>query len=208
MLIQAFNCGPMDNGVYLVVDNATGTAAVIDPSFDAEPVADFAAERGFDIRWILNTHAHLDHVAGNHQFVERFGCSIAMHPADAPLLDRMREQAAMFGLPAFTPPTPDHWLENGVEFKFGDTKLQALLAPGHSPGSVVLLAEGHAFTGDVLFRGSIGRADLPGGDHHQLLATLRDVILPLPDETIVYPGHGPTTTIGAERRANPFLTTL
>jgi len=192
---------------YVVIDEQTRLCVVVDPgeepglilhkieAADAQPVA----------VWL--THAHVDHILGVPELVARTGAMVWLHPADRPLYDAVREQAAGFGL-ALTEgmPAPDRDLVAGQPLKVGDLSFAVRHAPGHSPGSVCLVGHGVVFSGDVLFAGSIGRTDLPGGDFETLIASIERELLPLPDDTIVYSGHGPETTIGRERQTNPFLT--
>jgi glyoxylase-like metal-dependent hydrolase (beta-lactamase superfamily II) len=190
---------------YLLRCEETGEIVVVDPGdepeillrrldeIDARPVA------------IVNTHGHVDHVAGNGAIRERWDVPIWMHPADRFLIDAFPQQAAMFGLDLTPPPAPDRELAEGFVFRFGGCELAVHHAPGHSPGSVVLVEGSQAISGDVIFAGSIGRFDLPGGDLPTLLRSIDDVIVPLGDGMTLYPGHGPATTVGRERRANPFL---
>ena len=198
--------GQFVENCYIVLDEATRECAVIDPgegaglilhklqTLDARPTA------------IWLTHGHLDHVMGVARLKAETGAPVWLHAADRPLYDRVPEQAAWFGLEAEPLPPPDHAYEAGDMVRVGKTELIVRHTPGHSPGSVCLVAPGVVFGGDVLFAGSIGRSDLPGGDADTLIRSIERELLVLPDETIVYSGHGPETTVGNERRANPFLT--
>jgi hydroxyacylglutathione hydrolase len=197
--------GPLDNNTYLVVDEATGEAAIVDPSFDSRHIWEEAQALGLRIVWVLNTHAHIDHVAENAFFVQRSGAPLAIHPAELPLLRSLPQQALWMGVIAPELVEPDHLLADEEIIPLGESRLKTLLTAGHSPGGVSFLGEGFVLAGDALFAGSIGRTDLPGGDHAQLIRSLRTRLLTLPDSVIVYPGHGPQTTIGAERLSNPFL---
>ncbi|HXT35403.1 MAG TPA: MBL fold metallo-hydrolase [Chloroflexota bacterium] len=204
--IKMFRCGPLDNGVYVLYDRDLGTAVIVDPSFDYEPVLAFIAAGAFRLEAIVNTHGHFDHMVGN------AACGAAapeapifLHPDDAELLKVAPRQAALFGLSVTPSPPPDRWFSEGEDVTLAGTPWHVLHVPGHSPGSVCLLRPGVLIGGDVLFQGSIGRTDLPGGDGPLLLTGIREKLLVLPDETVVYPGHGPATTIGRERAYNPFL---
>jgi glyoxylase-like metal-dependent hydrolase (beta-lactamase superfamily II) len=154
--------------------------------------------------WI--THAHLDHVMGVSRVRRETAAPVYLHAADRELYDHAVQQGLAFGVAVDPPPLPDGTLAAGDTVRVGQLEFTVRHAPGHSPGSVCLVGEGVAFTGDVLFAGSIGRTDLPGGDFDTLLRSIERELLTLPDSTIVYSGHGPETTVGYERRTNPFLT--
>jgi hydroxyacylglutathione hydrolase len=202
---------PIPNGqfvenCYLVIDEASGTCAVIDPGEDADLITRTLAAAAVRPSAIWLTHAHLDHVLGVARVRAHGAVPVYLHPADGPLYARVPQQAAAFGMRAEPLPAPDHALAHRDVLRVGRLAFRVRYAPGHSPGSVVFEGEGVAFTGDVLFQGSIGRTDLPGGDFETLIASIERELLTLPDSTIVYAGHGPDTTVGHERRTNPFLT--
>lgn len=197
--------GPFVNNVYVLVAEDGRSAVVIDPGMDCDDVALDLERRGLDVRLLLNTHGHPDHAAGNASFRRRFGAPLLAHAADAPLRRTLREMAALFGVRAEASPEPDTYLEHGDVLDLGGEPIRVLFTPGHTPGGVCFLAPHALFSGDTLFCESVGRTDLPGGNTEQLLASIRDVLLVLPDDTPVYPGHGEPTTIGHEKRANPFL---
>jgi glyoxylase-like metal-dependent hydrolase (beta-lactamase superfamily II) len=205
MPIQRYSLGPMDNNTYLIVDAATGEAALVDPSFESATLWPEMQAQGVTIRYILNTHAHFDHIVGNAFYVAQTQAPLALHRADLELLRALPQQAQMFGFAAEPSPEPTLFLEAGQTLTLGETQIAVRCTPGHSPGGVTFLAEGAALVGDCLFARSIGRTDLPGGSLQTLLHSIRTQLLTLPDETPVLPGHGPTTTIGAERRQNPYL---
>lgn len=190
---------------YLLTCEESGVVVVVDPGDEPERLVARLEKRGAAPALILNTHGHLDHVAGNAALKERYGAPILMHPGDGFLLQRFAEQAAAFGLRLTSPPPPDGELVPGQPVEFGKCRLEVLFAPGHSPGHVILVHGQDAISGDVLFAGSIGRTDLPGGSLTALLDTLDRVVVPLGDEMRIHPGHGPSTTVGEERRTNPFL---
>jgi len=208
MPILQYSLGPMDNNSYVIVDAATGEAAVVDPSFDSETILPDIEASGYTVRYILNTHAHFDHVIGNAFFVEQTGAPLALHPADLDLLRALPQQAAMFGVDVEPSPDPTLLLEDGQTLQLGQTPIRVIHTPGHSPGGVTFLVEDAAIVGDCLFAGSVGRTDLPGASTQTLMDTLHARLLALPDSTRVLPGHGPETTIGAERQTNPFLLDL
>jgi glyoxylase-like metal-dependent hydrolase (beta-lactamase superfamily II) len=203
--IESFALGSFLVNSYILVCEETGRAAVVDPGEEPQILLRRLAELGSVPEVILNTHGHIDHVAGNAALREATGAPIFMHPDDRFLLDSFEQQAAMFGLTAAAPPPPDGELVAGGEVSFGSVTLEIVHAPGHSPGSVLLVAHKRVLVGDVLFAGSVGRTDLPGGDTAALMRSIRENLLSLEDAVEVFPGHGPATTIGMERRSNPFL---
>jgi glyoxylase-like metal-dependent hydrolase (beta-lactamase superfamily II) len=198
--------GQFVENCYFVIDDATATCAIIDPGEEAGLIAHKLQAAGVTPVGIWLTHAHIDHVLGVPRLKTDTGAPIYLHPADRMLYDHVPEQAFAFGLRAEPLPAPDRELAAGDALRVGGLEFRVRHAPGHSPGSVVFEGQGVAFGGDVLFQGSIGRTDLPGGDFDTLLKSIERELLTLPDSTIVYSGHGPETTVGRERRANPFLT--
>ncbi|HUL48803.1 MAG TPA: MBL fold metallo-hydrolase [Gemmatimonadales bacterium] len=201
--------GQLVQNCYLVVDEAARVGAIIDPGEDVELIVRHVAAARMTPLAIWITHAHVDHVLGTGRVRERLGTPflpIALHPADRLLYDHVVEQALAFGMQADRLPPPDRDLVPGETLAVGSLRFQVRWTPGHSPGSVSLAGQGVVFTGDVLFQGSIGRTDLFGADADTLMRSIERELLTLPDDTIVYSGHGPETTIGRERRQNPFLT--
>lgn len=205
LTVYRYLLGPLENNTYLLVDEDSSEAALIDPTFESEFLLAEIALKGWYVRYILNTHAHFDHVVGNAHFVESLQVPLALHRADLFILDALVEQGLRFGFPLQPSPQPTLWLEEGQILYLGKNAIQVVHTPGHSPGSVSFLFEGGAIVGDVLFAGSIGRTDLPSGSLQTLLHSIRTQLLPLPDDTIVYPGHNELTTIGEERRSNPYI---
>lgn len=203
--IDSYKTGPLDNNVYIIRDDAARQVAVVDPGIDAGHILRALRERGLTITAIVNTHGHFDHVAGVAAFVKESGAPIYRHPLDEEIARRAGATSLNFGLQGDDSPPTDHTLNDGDTYTFGPHAFRVLHVPGHSPGSVVLVADGVMIGGDVLFRGSIGRTDLPGGSLPLLLQGIRDKVLTLDDDVRVLPGHGPETTIGRERRSNPFL---
>jgi hydroxyacylglutathione hydrolase len=198
--------GPIQTNCYIVGDDSTGEAVVIDPGDEAVRVLDALAERQWTCRHILLTHAHFDHIGAVADLVEATSAPLAIHPAELPLY-RAGGGAAAFGLDGPPVPEPDVLLVPGQALQIGSLRFEVLFVPGHTVGHVAFYHAGGpaVFSGDVLFQQGIGRTDLPGGDYDQLMRSLREVLLELPDDTVVCSGHGPTTTIGAEREENPFL---
>jgi glyoxylase-like metal-dependent hydrolase (beta-lactamase superfamily II) len=204
-IVVAIPNGQFQENCYLVADGATGEAAIVDPG---EETAVFLAElerRSWRLTAIWLTHAHLDHVIGVAAIHRATGAPIHLHPADRPLYDSLPQQGLWFGMQLDPAPAPHQPLVAGQRLTVGSVEFTVRETPGHSPGSVSLVGPGVVLSGDALFAGSIGRTDLPGGDYHQLIDGIRRELLTLPDDTIVYSGHGPDTTIGEERRSNPFL---
>ncbi len=195
----------MDNNCYLLVDETTKSAAIVDPTFESRSIWEDILANGLNLIWILNTHAHIDHVVENAYFVEKSGARLALHPDDFPLMNNMQRQADWMGIQAPIPSTPNYRMQDGELLDIGNAQIQVLTTPGHSPGSVSFLGDGWVISGDALFRCSIGRSDLPGGSHETLLGSIHKKLLTLTDETIVHPGHGSATTIGYERQKNPYL---
>lgn len=206
MKIQSFTIGPLETNAYLVVDERSRQALLIDPGLESEDIYDVISAEGLTLTSIVNTHGHFDHVCGNAFFRAKTGAPVLIHREDAGIMQRAAEQARAFGFQVAPPPPPDRLLDEGDEVVMGETRMRILHTAGHTPGGICLYGEGVVFVGDALFAGSIGRTDLPGGSYEVLLASIRTKLLSLPDDTVVYPGHGPPTTIGAERAHNPFLT--
>ena len=205
MRIERFPVGPLDNNCYLLTAENAAEALVIDPSMESEEVLGAIRERALDVKRILLTHAHFDHILMVRRFHEETGAPVWLHRGDQPIYERGAEQARAWG---FTWPgdTPiGRWIEDGEEVGLPGIPARAWLTPGHSPGSVTFETPAGLISGDVLFRGSVGRTDLPGGDWETLVRSIQDRLFRYPPETRVFPGHGPETTIGLEARTNPFV---
>lgn len=212
MQIETLAVGPFQSNCYVVVCGDTGEALLVDCGDEAPRILSTVERLGVSVRAIVNTHSHLDHVAALAEVKEALAVPVLMHAADMPVYEMIEAQAAMFGLAAPRRVDIDRFIEHGERIEVGRLAAEVLLAPGHSPGSVCLKVDhpDHAsvFAGDVIFRGSIGRTDLPGGSYETIVETLRTIFVPLPDDTVVYPGHGPATTMGEEKRTNPFVVPL
>ncbi len=198
--------GIFEENCFILADRDRGEAVLVDPGEEADLfLARLDTER-LALTGIWLTHGHLDHVMGVGRVVERAGVPVWLHPADRPLYDAVPQQAAsLLGIEIPPPPAPDYDLADGDAVRVGDAVFDVLHVPGHSPGHVAFVVPGAAVSGDVLFAGSIGRTDLPGGSAETLLRSIRERLAVLPDDTVVYPGHGPATTIGSEKATNPFL---
>jgi glyoxylase-like metal-dependent hydrolase (beta-lactamase superfamily II) len=203
--VVALPNGQLAENCYLVADGATGEAVIIDPGEESSMFLAELDTRRWSLRAIWLTHAHVDHIMGVGAVRRATGAPIHLHPLDRPLYDALPQYGAWLGMRLDPPPPPDLELRLGTEVRVGRYAFEVRFTPGHSPGSVSFVGHGMVFGGDVLFNGSIGRTDLPGGDAATLLSTLQTQFLSLPDSTVVHSGHGPDTTIGVERLTNPFL---
>ena len=207
MIIEQLTVGPLSTNCYIVGDEASGEGVVIDPGGDGATILEAVERLKLKIKLVVNTHGHFDHVLANREVMEGTGAPLAIHRDDAGMLTNPLRGFSLF-LGKFNPSPPATiFLDEGSTVDFGPVRLRVLYTPGHSPGSVSLwwAEEKVVFSGDALFNGGIGRTDFPGGSYRVLLASIREKLFTLPDETVVYSGHGPETTIGYERAHNPFL---
>lgn len=196
--------GPLQENALLVA-GAQGQGFLVDPGDDAGRLLDLVASSGVTVQAILLTHAHFDHIGAVQPVRGALGVPVYLHPADGPVYAAGAASAARWNLPFVQPEPPEHPITQNQVFTAGDLTLRARELPGHAPGHVVFVGDGFVLAGDTLFQGGVGRTDLPGGHHPTLMAGLARELLTLPDDTAVYPGHGPRTTVGHERRTNPFL---
>lgn len=209
--IQSFTFNPFSENTYLLYDEDSLEAAIIDPGCyepeEQEELKSFIEQKGLTPTLLLNTHCHIDHVLGNWFVKKTWGLPLQIHPIEEQGLRAVPTYAPMYGFSRYQPTEPDQWLEEGQKLSLGKSQLEVLFVPGHAPGHVVFWQTEQKFciNGDCLFAGSIGRTDLPGGNHATLIRSIREKLLTLPEDTKVYCGHGPATTIGQEKKSNPFL---
>jgi glyoxylase-like metal-dependent hydrolase (beta-lactamase superfamily II) len=203
--IVAIPNGQFVENCYLVADAEQGVAVMVDPGEETERFLSELRRRNWALQAIWLTHAHIDHIQGVEAVKAAHPVPVHLHPADLPLYRGLPEQGRWMGMDARTPPLPDRELRAGETLMVGGVSFAVRHVPGHSPGHVAFVGNGVILGGDVLFSGSIGRTDLPGGDMATLLQSIQTEFLTLPDSTIVYSGHGPETTVGIERETNPFL---
>jgi glyoxylase-like metal-dependent hydrolase (beta-lactamase superfamily II) len=210
MIVETFPVGLLQCNCTVIGDPVSREAIVVDPGDDAPKVLAALQKHGLTCRAILITHTHIDHVGANLAVKDKTGAKLMLHQADLPLYDNLRVQAEWMGgmMPEPLRAPIDEHVHQGDRVKAGGLSVEVLHTPGHTPGSICFHLGGDApllLAGDTLFAGSIGRTDLPGGHHPALIASIRDVLFPFGDDAVVHPGHGESTTIGEERRSNPFL---
>lgn len=208
--VTAFTFNPFQENTY-VLSNEKKECWLIDPGMhgaDEERVMyDFIEQNGLQPQQIINTHAHIDHILGIEGLKQKYNIPFGMHILEQPVLANAKGSAMLFGFTFGAIPVPDFFIKEDAKITLGDDELEVRLVPGHSPGSILFYnAKGNwLIGGDVLFRGSVGRSDLPGGNHDVLMKSIKEQVYTLPDETIVYSGHGPETSVGQEKKTNPFI---
>lgn len=207
MIFETFETGPLAVNCFVIGCEQSHEGVIVDPGGNAAQIINVVQKLGLKIHTVINTHGHFDHVGGNGALLAAFGAKLLIHRADAEMLGRSAEVARKYGLQGDNSPEADAFLVDDMEIFFGSCRMKVLHTPGHTLGGCCLyLADaGKVITGDTLFADSIGRTDLPGGSHEQLLASIRTKLFTLPDEVIAYPGHGPETTIGHEKKHNPYF---
>ena len=205
MVVEAFSVGPFQCNAFILRDADTKDAVIIDPGDDVSTILKILKRDGLRLQYIFLTHGHIDHVGGAKDVKDATGAKVLIHMEDLFLYEKVHLQASLFGLPSPPVSDIDIFFEDGMEIGEGDLKCRVIHTPGHTPGSVSLYFSDKLFTGDALFRDGIGRTDLWGGSYDVLMHSIREKLLRLDDATEVYPGHGPSTTIGREKRENPFL---
>ncbi len=204
MILKRLEIEPFMTNCYIVGSEATKEGMIIDPGADARRILNTVKDLGLSIKLIVLTHGHIDHIGAVKEVKEATGAEVAIHADDA---DRLQGESSstLFAIPKPAPVSPDRLLHGGDSLDIGDLRFLVLHTPGHSAGGICLLGHGVVFCGDTLFNYGIGRTDFPGGSYNQLMNSIYTKLMILPDSTVVYPGHGPETTIGTERRMNPFL---
>ncbi|MEW6671560.1 MAG: MBL fold metallo-hydrolase [Thermodesulfobacteriota bacterium] len=204
MIIKDLVVGPIMANCFIVGCEETREAVVIDPGADADKILMALAQLKLTVKHILNTHGHFDHVGANRRMKSVTGADILIHGLDAPMLSRLSASAAAWGMSAEDSPAPDRILADGDTVSFGNITFKVIHTPGHTPGGISFKTDGYVFVGDTLFAGSIGRTDFPGGNYQTLIASIQKKLFLLDDDVQVLTGHGPETTIGQEKRFNPF----
>ena len=205
MIIKTFVEPPIDNNNYLIVDEKTKEAALIDCSSIDDRIDEEIEKQGANLKYILLTHGHFDHIAGIRPNRFKNNPQIVMHKADLDWLNNANQYLPMFGMPEITIPKVDVFVEDGDTIQLGSLEIKVLHTPGHTQGGVCYLVDGNLFSGDTIFREAVGRCDLEGGNFNQIVESIEDKIFTLPPETVIYPGHGNITSVEWEKEHNRFL---
>ena len=205
MIIKELVVGPLMANCFILGCEETKEAVVIDPGGDADKIMFSLADSKLKVKYIINTHGHFDHVAANGKIKDATGADILIHPLDASMLGSISTNAALFGISVENSPPCDQTIEEGDTVSFGKITLKVIHTPGHTPGGISLYTDKIVFVGDTLFAGSIGRTDFPGGDFNTLISSIRTKLFKMDDDVRVLSGHGPETSIGSEKRFNPFV---
>ncbi|MGE5262236.1 MAG: MBL fold metallo-hydrolase [Acidobacteriota bacterium] len=208
MILQTLLVGPLGVNCYLLADETTREAIVVDPGGNARDILNALQQHRLKVTAIVNTHAHFDHILALNEIRATTHAPFMLHADEVPVLAAAKGSAASFGMGISQPAPADRLLKDGDTIAVGALQFKVLHTPGHTPGGICLLEGKNVFVGDTLFQGSIGRTDFPGGDYATLMSSIRDKLLPLADDTVVYPGHGSPTTIGEEKQLNPFVRPL
>ncbi len=205
LIVKTLPVGAFQANAFVIKCSETGEGAVVDPGDEGDLILEMVRQKEVDVKYILLTHAHVDHVGDLKAVKESTGAQILMNEGDSFLLESVGAQALSFGLRVAGGSAVDIFVKDGDVYRFGQLEVRVIHTPGHSPGGVCYLIGNSLFVGDTLFAGSIGRTDLPGGSYETLISSIVDKLLPLGDDIDVYTGHGPSTTLGEERLTNPYL---
>jgi glyoxylase-like metal-dependent hydrolase (beta-lactamase superfamily II) len=207
MIFETLVVGPLGVNCFILGCAESREGMVVDPGGEPDKIIAAITRLGLHIPCVINTHGHFDHVGGNRKVLEYTGAELLVHEGDVQYLSRAAEVAVKYGVTTENSPQPDRFLEDGMILSFGKYRLEVLHTPGHTPGGscLYIAEEGLVITGDTLFADGVGRTDFPGGSHNALIKSIRTRLMALPDATKVYPGHGPSTTIGHERHYNPYI---
>ncbi len=205
MIIKELVVGPLMANCFIFGCAETKEGVVIDPGGDADRILFSLSDSELKVKYIINTHGHFDHVSANGKIKDATGADILIHPLDAPMLGSLSTNAAFFGISVENSPPCDQTIEEGDTVSFGKITLKVIHTPGHTPGGISLYTDKIIFVGDTLFAGSIGRTDFPGGDFNTLISSIRTKLFKMDDDVRVFSGHGPETSIGSEKRFNPFV---
>jgi len=205
LIIKDLTVGPIMANCFILGCETTKEAAVIDPGDESNRILMALAGLKLKVKYIINTHGNFDHVGANRKMKDATGADLLIHSLDVPMLGHLAASASAWGLHADDSPSPDRTVKDGDEIKIGNITLKVIHTPGHTPGGISLYSDGCVFVGDTLFAGSIGRTDFPGGDFDTLISSIRKKLFVLGDDVRVFTGHGPETTIGEEKRHNPFV---
>jgi glyoxylase-like metal-dependent hydrolase (beta-lactamase superfamily II) len=203
--IEKITVGGLEENCYFLINEKEKYAAVVDPGDEGERIFNAIKRYGVEVLYIINTHGHMDHIGANLYIKEKTGAQILIHPEDAPMLTNAHKNLSVLVGDSVESPAADGLLEDGMVIELGEEKIEVRHTPGHTKGGICLITSAGAITGDTLFAGSIGRTDLQGGSLPQLLKSIKEQLLTLPEDTIIYPGHGPSSTIGFEKKNNVFL---
>lgn len=205
MILEILVVGSLQVNCYIIGCEKTKEAVVIDPGDNYDNIAKVLDDNDLDLKYIVITHAHFDHIGANAQLKKKTGAKIILHEDDKTLFEKLKIQADMFGFDVNPSPPADILVKDGDKIEFGELNLDVIHTPGHSPGCMSLKIDNKVFTGDTLFSNSIGRTDLPGGSFDHIISSIKEKLFVLRDDTIVYPGHGSSTTVGAEKSDNPYF---
>ena len=207
MIFETVIVGELGVNCFILGDEATGEGIIVDPGAEPEKILAAVARLGLTIRQVINTHGHFDHVGGNHRVLTATGAELLIHQGDVHFLSRASDVAKMYGLSTDNSPPPNLFLDEGMKIGMGGHEIRVLHTPGHTPGGCCLYlpGQGKVITGDTLFAEGVGRTDFPGSSHAALIEGIKTKLMTLPEDTLVYPGHGPSTSIGHEKRHNPYI---